>query len=346
VSPRRRDERSRPRGGGGPRISILLPVRDAAATLGLCLRSIARQREVDFECVVVDDGSRDDSRARVRDAARHDARFRLLERPRLGLVPALEAGLAECRGALVARMDADDWMHHDRLHLQRGALDADPGLAGVGCHVRVFPRTGLADGMRAYEAWLASLRRPEDVARDAFVECPLAHPTWMVRREHLEALPYRDRGWPEDQDWLLRAHRHGLRLGVVPRRLLGWRRGGLSERDPRYAIDRFVACKAHHLARSFLASHARYVLWGYGRTGRGLRAALADEGRRPSHIVELHPGRLGQTIHGAKVVAPEALSGIGGPIVVSVAGAGPRAQIRAALARLGRREGADFLCTA
>lgn len=337
---------SPPLGGSGPRVSILLPVRDAAATLEPCLRSISRQREADFECVVVDDGSRDDSRARAHEAARRDPRIRLVERSRRGLVPALEEGLAECRGALVARMDADDWMHRDRLRLQREALDADPTLAGVGCHVRIFPRAGLAEGMRAYEAWLASLRGPEDVARDAFIECPLAHPTWMVRREHLEALPYRDRGWPEDQDWILRAHRRGLRLGVVPRRLLGWRRGGLSERDPRYGIDRFVACKAHHLARSFLASHACYVLWGYGRTGRALREALAEQGRRPSHIVELHPGRLGQTIHGAKVVAPEALSEIGGPIVVSVAGAEPRAQIRHALARLGRHEGADFVCTA
>lgn len=333
-------------GADPPRISILLPVRDAAATLGPCLRSIARQREPDFECVVVDDGSGDASRARVREAARRDPRFRLVERPRRGLVPALVAGLAECRGALVARMDADDWMHRDRLRLQREALDADPGLAGEGCHVRIFPRDGLAEGMRAYEAWLGSLRGPEDVARDAFVECPLAHPTWMVRREHLEALPYRDRGWPEDQDWVLRAHRRGLRLGVVPRRLLGWRRGGLSERDPRYAIEGFVACKAHHLARSFLSSDARYVLWGYGRTGRALRAALVGEGRRPSHVVELHPGRLGQTIHGAKVVPPEALAGIDGPIVVSVAGAGPRAEIRAALAKLGRRDGVDFVCAA
>jgi hypothetical protein len=243
-------------------------------------------------------------------------------------------------------MDADDLMHRDRLALQRDALDADPALAGVGCHVRIFPRAGLAAGMRAYEAWLASLCGPEDVARDAFVECPLAHPTWMVRRTHLETLPYRDRGWPEDQDWLLRAHRRGLRLGVVPRRLLAWRRGGLSERDPRYAVERFVACKAHHLARGFLADRARYVLWGYGRTGRALRAALAREGRAPSHVVELHPGRLGQTIHGAPVVAPAALAAIEGPVVVSVAGAGPRAEIRAALAKLGRREGADFVCAA
>jgi glycosyltransferase involved in cell wall biosynthesis len=329
-----------------PVISILLPVRDAAATLEPCLRSIARQTNTEFECVVVDDGSRDTSAAITRDFAAGDPRFRILERPRAGLVPALNDGLAACRGSYVARMDADDLMHRDRLQLQRELLEADPDLAAVGCHVRIFPRAGLADGMRAYEDWLGSLRAPEHVARDAFVECPLAHPTWLVRRAVFAALPYRDRGWPEDQDWILRAHRQGLRLGVVPRRLLAWRRGGLSERDPRYAIERFVACKAHHLARSFLEAHSRYVLWGYGRTGRALRGALAREGRRPSHIVELHPGRLGQTIHDAPVIEPQGLAGLEGPIVVSVAGVGPRTLIRDALATLGRREGTDFVCAA
>jgi len=332
-----------------PAISVLLPVRDAEATLAACLRSVARQTDTDWECWIVDDGSRDGSREVARAFARRDPRFRLLPREPEGLVAALNAGLAHCRAPLVARMDADDWMRSPRLTLQRAALAADPGLAGVGAHVRLFPRAPLGEGMRAYEAWLGSLRSAGDVARDAFVECPLAHPTWMVRRSAFEALPYRDRGWPEDQDWLLRAHRRGLRLGVVPRRLLGWRVGErrLSRRDPRYAIDRFVACKAHHLARGFLDPHERYVLWGYGSTGRTLRAALLAEGREPSHVVELHPGRLGQRIHGAPVIPPAALADLPGrPVVVSVAGAGPRTEVRAALARLGRREGVDFVCAA
>ncbi|MBW2315660.1 MAG: glycosyltransferase family 2 protein [Deltaproteobacteria bacterium] len=329
-----------------PAVSVLLPVRDAAATLAACLRSIARQTETSFECVVADDGSCDASLAIARDRAARDPRFRVLELPATGLVATLNTGLTSCRGRYIARMDADDLMHRERLELQRAQLEADPELAGVGCHVRVFPRAGLSDGMRAYEAWLTSLASPEDVARDVFIECPLAHPTWLVRRRVFEALPYRDRGWPEDQDWILRAHRRGLRLGVVPRRLVSWRRGGLSDHDPRYAIERFVACKAHHLARSFLPDHPHYVLWGYGGTGRALRRALAREGRLPSHIVELHPGRLGQTIHGAPVIEPSGLAGLDGPIVVSVAGAGPRGQIRQALATLGRVEGEDFVCAA
>ena len=89
------------------------------------------------------------------------------------------------------------------------------------------------------------------------------------------------------------------------------------------------------------------MLWGHGDTGRALRRALAREGRHPSHIVEVHPRRLGTRIHGAPVVPPEELPRLRGrPVVASVAGAGPRSEIRRHLASLGFRELEDFVCAA
>jgi glycosyltransferase involved in cell wall biosynthesis len=332
-----------------PRVSVLLPVRDAAATLAASLRSVSRQRLRELECIVVDDGSRDASLAIARVHSRCDPRFRVIEQPALGLVPALERGLADCRAPLVARQDADDCMHRDRLALQVDALDRSPGLAGVGCHVRLFPRSAIGPGMRAYESWLASVRTPEDVRREAFVECPLAHPTLVLRREVLLEHAYRDPGWPEDYDLVLRLLGAGYELGVVARRLLAWRHGPsrLSQRSAVYAPDRFTACKAHHLVRGPLAHATRYWLWGYGGTGRALARALRAHDRHPDAIVELHPRRIGQRIQGAPVIAPKDLGAPGTlPLVVSVAGAEARALIRAELAQRGFREGADYVCAA
>ena len=172
------------------RVSVLIPVRDAEATLAASLRSVSRQRVRELECVVVDDGSRDASLAIARAHARRDARFRVIAEPARGIVPALSRGLAECRAPLVARHDADDCMHRDRLALQLAALAESPALAGVGCHVRMFPRSALGPGMRDYERWLASVRSAADVRREAFVEYPLAHPTLVLRREVLVAVSY------------------------------------------------------------------------------------------------------------------------------------------------------------
>jgi hypothetical protein len=98
------------------------------------------------------------------------------------------------------------------------------------------------------------------------------------------------------------------------------------------------------------------VLWGYGSTGRALRTALADRGLTPSSIVELHPRRIGQKIHGAAVVAPEALpelrraakeaSSENLRILASVSGPKPRGEIRAALSAMDFVEGRDFICAA
>ncbi|MBS1106794.1 MAG: glycosyl transferase, family 2 [Deltaproteobacteria bacterium] len=332
-----------------PLVSILLPARDAAATLPSCLASIRRQSESRFECVLVDDGSRDATRAIAESVAQGDARFRVIATAAHGLVAALNTGLVACRAPLVARIDADDWMHRERLALQLRALAAEPQLAGVGSHVRIFPRASLPPGLRDYESWLRSIETAHRVRCERFVECPLPHPTWMLHREVMLALGYRDCGWPEDYDLLLRLFAAGGQMGVVPRRLVAWRDAPsrLWRRDPAYGQERFLACKAQHLATGPLRHADDYVLWGYGETGRSLRRALAALGKRAAWIVELHPRRLGETIHGALVVRPERIPSLPKlPLIASVAGAIARTEIRTHCHRLGLRETLDFFCAA
>ena len=294
----------------------------------------------------MDDGSTDATRRIAEDAARRDGRFRVVTAGG-GLIAALNEGIRHCRAPFVARMDADDLMHRERLAAQVQALARAPALGGVGCHVRLFPRARLSPRLREYERWLNSLQSADEVERDAFVECPLAHPSLLLRRELL-ASGYLDRGWPEDYDLVLRTLAAGWRLGLVPRRLLSWRDSPqrASRMDRRYAVERFTACKAHFLAASFL-KHDTYVLWGYGNTGRLLRRALARLGKTPSHIVEVKRTRVGQRIHGADVVPPEQVPlRRGRPLGVSVARGGPRAEIRSALTGFGFVEIRDYICAA
>jgi len=332
-----------------PLVSVLLPAFDAEPTLAPALQSVRRQTEPRWECVVVDDGSEDGTPRTVDAVATADERFVVVRTPHRGLAAALQTGLARCRGRFIARMDADDLMHRERLAIQVRALEADASLAAVGCHVRLFPRARLGRGWRSYERWLNAIDSAERVRTEAFVECPVAHPSLMIRREPLVELGYRDRGWPEDYDLLLRLLARGHRVGVVARRLLAWRNhpGRVSLTDARYAPASFTACKAAFLAAHFLAGSAEYVLWGYGATGRALRRALLVERRRMAYLVDVHPGRLGQTIHGAPVVAPDEIPRLPRrPLIVSVAGERPRRQIREALTTMGFRELEDFVCAA
>jgi glycosyltransferase involved in cell wall biosynthesis len=326
---------------------VLLPAWNARTTIKAALTSIQRQSHGDWECVVVDDGSADETAQIVGDIAATDTRIRLVRTPHYGVVHALNEGLEHCRAPFVARMDADDVMRRERLARQAAALEHDQSLAAVGCHVRIFPRA-ISARLREYESWLNSMRTVGDVSRDAYIECPIVHPSLMMRRE-MAQLGYCDHGWPEDYDLVLRALTSGLRIGVVPERLLAWRDrpDSLCRTDAAYEVDRFTACKAHYLARSFLSHADTYVLWGYGDTGRMLRGALAEHGKTPSHIVEVKASRIGQQIHGAPVVPIETLPSLRGrAIVVSVARAGPRAEIRSTMIAKEFVEGVDFVCAA
>jgi glycosyltransferase involved in cell wall biosynthesis len=328
---------------------VLLPAFQAEQTLPAALRSLSRQTFQDFECVIVDDGSTDQTRALAEAAARADQRFRVVVGPHSGVAAALERGLAECHGRYVARMDADDLAHKERLARQAARLEADPELTAVGAWVWIFPRVTMTDGMREYERWLCSLSDPESVARDAFVECPIVHPTLCIRRDALRRFGYRDVGWPQDYDLVLRMLAAGARLAVEPRRLLGWRDGpGRVTRTAHTTRrERLVACKAHFLAQGFLSGATRYVLWGYGDTGRTLSRALSAHDKRPSLIVELNPRRIGQRIAGAKVVHPsELLLSPGERVVISVAGRVARSEARALARACGLAEGVDFVVAA
>lgn len=332
-----------------PRVSIVLPVRNAVRTLDSALRSVERQTEGDFECLIVDDGSTDASTSIAQRFANADRRFTLMAEPHEGLVASLQKGVDRARGEFVARMDADDWMHRDRLSAQIKHLDAHPHLFATGCQVRTFPRASLTAGRRRYEDWLNQLDDPARLWRERFVECPVSHPTLFLRRSALRDHPYQDRGWPEDYDLLLRLLENGPVVGIVPRRLLGWRDhpARLSRQSEMYHLDRFTECRGFYLSQQFLGARETYILWGHGRTGRALRKALARHRHRPSHIVEVHPRRIGQTIHSAPVIPPEALLPLRDqPIIVSVAGTGPRDEIRTSLTGMQFHEGRDFVFAA
>jgi hypothetical protein len=242
-------------------------------------------------------------------------------------------------------MDADDLMPR-RLACQVAVLEADASLAAVGARVRIFPRR-LAGRVASYERWLNAIDMSGCAPRPSSEA--IVHPLYCARRVLVRTAARR--GWPEDYDLVLRILASGHALGVVPEKLLAWRDGParLSRTSAAYAQTAFTACKAEFLARGFLAPHARYALWGYGGTGRALARALAAHGKLLGRVIELHPRRLGQRIHGAPVVEPAALREAEAralPLIVSVAGATPRAEIRAELAELGYAELRDFVCAA
>ena len=366
-------------GRGNPLVSVVLPVRDGAATLDAALRSLAVQTLTDFEVVVVDDGSSDATPRIAREWEQRDERFRLVRgrarsegepsptgpggdgpmssavpapRPSSpgGIVPALQRGLAEARAPYIARMDADDRCHPERLGVQLDLLERSPGLAGCGTGVRYVPQSTVTPRAAQYAAWLNSMTTWETVAANIFVECPLAHPTFMFRREVLTAIGgYRDRGWPEDYDLLLRLWRGGHRFVSVPRILLDWGNepGRLSRNHPSYSLAAFRACRVHHLRHSLLVGREGVAVWGAGPTGKSLALEFQRQGVRVAAFVEVDPRKIGQVIHGAPVCEAGGAREFGAVLHVgAVARTAGREPVRKAAREAGLEEGVDFVSMA
>ncbi len=166
--------------GGRPRVSVVMPARDAAPHVREALVSILEQTVSELEVIVVDDGSADATAEIVAGCGRADTRVRLVMQERAGVVFASERARQLARAPVIARMDADDIAHPERLELQLERLErGDVGACGG--QVELFPSAEVTDGMRRYESWLNSLTSPELAARDVFVECPIAHPTLALR---------------------------------------------------------------------------------------------------------------------------------------------------------------------
>jgi glycosyltransferase involved in cell wall biosynthesis len=335
-----------------PRVSVLLPVRDAADTLPECLESLAVQTLEDHEVVAIDDGSTDGSGSLLAEWAGRDRRLRVVRTPRRGLVPALNRALAEARSSVVARMDADDLARRDRLERQVDRLEHDPGVDVLGSRVELFSHPALppSGGMRAHVDWLNGLLDHEAMARDRFVEAPLVHPSVVLRRAALHRLGgWRSFDGPEDYDLWLRAFDAGLRFSKLPEVLLLWRDrpGRLTRTDPRYSPDRFRALKLAALRRGPLVPGRPVVIWGAGPVGKGWARALAAVGHPVSAFVEVDRRKVGERIHGARVVPVAEARQPGRPLHLAAVGQrGARGRIRAEAARLGLHEGRDLVAVA
>jgi len=333
------------------RLSVLLPCRDAAEHLPQAIRSLQLQTYHEFEVIAVDDGSRDGTGDVLERWADRDERVRVIRLDREGLPEALRAGSERCQGELLARADADDVVHPRRFAEQVKLLDsrADVSMAGTG--VRYFPRDEVGWGARRYQRWLNEMSEPESLARDVFVECPIAHPTMMMRRAVFEEVGgYRANGWPEDYDLVLRLHVAGRRLANVPRVLHFWREGDnrVSRTDPRYSADSFRLCKLHYLRESVLKDHDSVNIWGAGRVGKGFARALTkNAGVSVRAFYDIDPRKIGQEIHGAPVRQARSIEGdCDGYLLVAVGAPGAREMIREQLERSGFEEPRDYCCVA
>ena len=207
-----------------PLVTVAMSVFNAAATVGLALRSILAQTCGDWELIVIDDGSTDRTReilSRVQ-----DSRIRFIQEPsgNLGLAPRLNQCVRLARGRYIARMDADDVAYPQRLERQVSFLQEHPDIDLLGTGALVFKGEGEVVGC------YPTTCKHEEICRRPWWGFPLAHPTWMGKRTWFVSNPYSEGHTRcEDQELLLRSFSDS-RFAALDEVLLGYRMDGISAR--------------------------------------------------------------------------------------------------------------------
>lgn len=235
-----------------PRVSVLLPFRNAAETLDTAIASMVVQSLTDQELLLIDNASTDRSATIAQRRADHDPRIKVLKEPRIGIAYALNTGLAQAGGKYIARMDADDVSHPERLAKQVAYLDAHPGIGVLGTRTAFASTVPEHRGMHAFVDWQNAILSPHEHYVKRFVDAPLAHPTVMFRRELVDLHGGYDTGpLPEDHELWLRWMDAGVRFAKLPEALLTWNDHAhrLSRTHPNYSVDAFFSIKVKWLAR-------------------------------------------------------------------------------------------------
>lgn len=202
--------------GSPPLISVLLCAHNAEAHIAEAIESILHQSHSMLECIVVENGSTDQTWHVIQAIANTDPRVRAFQTNIAQLPFNLNYALMHARGEYVARMDADDIAHPDRLQKQLEFLRAHADVAVVGSW---FERFGAESG-------IAALPVNDDAIRRALpFHLALCHPTVMARKDVLlSARGYEGIRYCEDLDlWLRLMRDRSIKFANLPEPLLRYR---------------------------------------------------------------------------------------------------------------------------
>lgn len=324
------------------KISVLMPMKNASAFLKECLESILSQNTTNWELIVVDDHSTDDSVRIVQRYAKSDNRIRLIQNKGQGIIPALQTAFSESVGGFIHRMDADDIMPEEKLfQLKRLLSNKEKGIVATG-NVKYFSEDGVSGGYLKYEQWLNGLCDTNTHWKEIYKECVIASPCWMLRREDFELCgAFNSSIYPEDYDLVFRFYKAGFKVLSSDKVLHLWRDHPQrsSRTHEHYQQNSFFEIKLHYFLEMNYRKDRPLVLWGAGKKGK-IMVKLLQSKNIAFKWISNNPNKHGKEIHDQLLYSYEdILSHHQSQIIVTVAQRNAKEEIIKFLNFKGLQEG-------
>jgi glycosyltransferase involved in cell wall biosynthesis len=201
-----------------PQISVIVPCYKQAPYLDTSLRSVLDQSYENWECIIVDDGSPDDTAAVAQKWCEQDARFSYLRKENGGLSSARNAGIKKAKGVFILPLDADDLLHPDYLKEAISVFNTNDHIAIVGCYSMFFKET--IDNV-------VMVHQPKGNSYKSLLYVNQLVATSLYKKEYwIEVGGYDEsmKNGFEDWDFWLSVTKRGLEYYVIPQPLFYYRK--------------------------------------------------------------------------------------------------------------------------
>jgi glycosyltransferase involved in cell wall biosynthesis len=294
-------------------ISIIIPAYNQGHFLSSCLESVLNQDISDWECIIINNGSTDNTERVCNSFCSKDKRFRYayLEKP--SVIDALNYGINNALGDQLTRLDADDIMPSGRLRIMSAKLiECGRGSLVTG-NVKYFSDGSIGKGFKRYEKWINHFSVHEEYMMSLFIECVVPSPAWLMYTEDVKSIGGFEVGvYPEDYNFIFSILQNGIRIYKLNEIILRWRDHNkrASRISDKYKDQNFFMLKAKYFNYFYkeIIGKRKLAVWGAGKKGKAAVNALVRFGVFPEVVITSNTKKAGMCYKGIAVMLPDVLS--------------------------------------
>lgn len=298
-----------------PAISALMTCYNSASFVREAIDSVLAQDFPDFEFIIVDDASTDETQQII--LSYRDPRIRFFQLDQnVGVGAALQFGLAKVSAPLIAKIDSDDISLPKRFRMQKQALDNDPSIALVKSLIEYFPdNEQVANSSRfttlkkVREKQLNDVRSPDAIHAAISGWCCIAHGSIMARSDAIKKIGYSDARMEEDYQLFYNLDKAGYRMSCVQEVLILFRVRDGSITSSQQHQDSYASLLIelkHDAIEAFFDKKSCVFIWGTGGLGKSLYRALPSKRNLIKAFVDRHC-QDGEMLFGVPILKPEDL---------------------------------------
>lgn len=255
-----------------PKVSVIIPYSNSENCLENAVRSILNQTFDDFQILLINNNSTDNSPNIAWMLSAEDKRISLYTERRAGVSYAANLGIKNSKGLYISFMDANDYSFPERLARQVEYLDKHENIDIVSSLINYNTDIIKSGHFRDYANWTNTIIEYEDIFINRFIDQPFVSSTIMVRKNVFEEHGYFLHGdFPESYELILRWLSIGLKIYKIPEVLLSWNNvsSRIIHNSQKYRPAAYYTIKSIFLAQWLNDNDHPYVwIWGAGHLSR------------------------------------------------------------------------------